>query len=61
LGLGTVPIGGMLDEVSEAQGIDTVRTALDAGVTLIDTAPMYGVGRSERLLREAAPTPKASG
>jgi D-threo-aldose 1-dehydrogenase len=53
LGLGTVPIGGMLGPVSEAQAIDTVRAALDVGVTLIDTAPLYGVGRSERLLSEA--------
>ena len=53
LGLGTVPIGGMLDEVSEGQAIETVRAALEVGVTLIDTAPMYGVGRSERLLGEA--------
>jgi D-threo-aldose 1-dehydrogenase len=53
LGLGTVPIGGSLGAVSEVQAIDTVRAALDAGVTLIDTAPLYGVGRSERLLGEA--------
>src|SRR5262249_10540916 len=53
LGLGTVPIGGQLGAVSEAQAIETVRAALDLGVTLIDTAPLYGVGRSERLLAEA--------
>jgi D-threo-aldose 1-dehydrogenase len=52
LGLGTVPIGG-LEPVSEAQAIETIHTTLDLGVTLIDTAPMYGVGRSERLLGQA--------
>jgi D-threo-aldose 1-dehydrogenase len=53
LGLGTVPIGGMLGPVSKAQAIDTIRAALDVGVTLIDTAPLYGSGRSEQLLGEA--------
>src|SRR5262245_50684276 len=53
LGLGTVPIGGGLDPVSETQAIETVRTALDLGVTLIDTAPVYGKSRSERRLGQA--------
>lgn len=30
--------------------IDTIHAAIDAGITLIDTAPMYGNGESERLL-----------
>jgi D-threo-aldose 1-dehydrogenase len=51
LGLGTVPIAGILEPVSEA--IETVRATLDLRVTLIDTAPMSGVGRSERLLGQA--------
>jgi D-threo-aldose 1-dehydrogenase len=53
LGLGTVPIAGILGPVSEEQAIETVRTTLDLGMTLIDTAPLYGVGRSERLLGQA--------
>lgn len=34
----------------EKQVIDTIHAAIDAGITLIDTAPMYGDGESERLL-----------
>lgn len=35
---------------AEAQVIDTIHAAIDAGITLLDTAPMYGNGESERLL-----------
>jgi D-threo-aldose 1-dehydrogenase len=53
LGFGSVPISGALGPVSEAQAIETVHTTLDVGVTLLDTAPLYGSGRSERLLGAA--------
>ncbi len=33
--------------------VDTVRTALDAGITWIDTAEVYGAGRSEELVGRA--------
>ena len=36
-----------------AQEIATLRAGLDLGLTLIDTAEMYGEGRSERLVGEA--------
>ena len=35
---------------SRDQSVETIRTALAAGVTLIDTAPLYGAGRSEQRL-----------
>ena len=38
------------DDIPERQAIDTVHAAIDAGVTLFDTAPMYGDGESERRL-----------
>jgi len=41
--------GGTDDAVS----IDTVRAGVDVGVTSIDTAPVYGFGRSERVVGEA--------
>ena len=52
LGLGSWPFGGgydwgMLDEKAARQA---VRTALEAGINLIDTAPIYGDGESERFL-----------
>jgi len=37
----------------EKQAIATIRRALDLGVTLIDTAPVYGFGRSEEIVGEA--------
>ena len=41
LGFGAWPIGGGLGTVSEDQGIRAVHTAIDAGITLIDTAEGY--------------------
>ena len=38
------------EDIPQQQAIDTVHAALDAGVTLFDTAPMYGDGESERRL-----------
>jgi aryl-alcohol dehydrogenase-like predicted oxidoreductase len=37
----------------EAQSIATIRSAIDRGVTLIDTAPVYGFGRSEEIVGKA--------
>ncbi len=37
----------------EAQSIATRRAAVDRGVTLIDTAPVYGFGRSEEIVGKA--------
>ena len=34
----------------EAQSIATIRLAVERGVTLIDTAPVYGFGRSEEIV-----------
>ncbi|KAE8128860.1 aldo/keto reductase [Bifidobacterium tibiigranuli] len=38
---------------SPQSAVETVHAALDAGVTLFDTADMYGVGANERLLGRA--------
>jgi len=37
----------------EAESIATIRAALDAGITLLDTGDYYGMGHNELLLREA--------
>jgi D-threo-aldose 1-dehydrogenase len=47
LGLGGGPLAGLFTEVPEDQAIATVRWALQAGVRLFDTAPLYGLGKSE--------------
>ena len=39
--------------VGEEQAIRTVQTAIDGGITLLDTAPAYGNGESEELVGKA--------
>jgi aryl-alcohol dehydrogenase-like predicted oxidoreductase len=47
VGLGTWAIGGWMWGGSDDQeSIATIQRALDLGVTLIDTAPVYGFGHS---------------
>jgi len=54
IGLGTWAIGGwMWGGTDEETSIDTIRHAVELGVTLIDTAPVYGMGRSEEILGKA--------
>lgn len=50
LGLGAGVIGGLFAEVSEGAAIATVRHALSLGINYIDTAPLYGHGKSEARL-----------
>lgn len=52
--LGTWAIGGwMWGGTDESQSIRTIEAAIDRGVTLIDTAPVYGFGRSEEIVGKA--------
>ncbi|WP_345241299.1 aldo/keto reductase [Pontibacillus salipaludis] len=54
IGLGTWAIGGwMWGGTDEDQSIKTIHAALDKGVKLIDTAPVYGFGRSEEIVGKA--------
>ena len=54
VGLGTWAIGGwMWGGTDEAQSIAAIQASIDAGVTLIDTAPAYGLGRSEEIVGKA--------
>jgi aryl-alcohol dehydrogenase-like predicted oxidoreductase len=54
VGLGTWAIGGwMWGGTDEAESIRTIQEALDLGITLIDTAPVYGFGRSEEIVGKA--------
>ena len=50
-GLGTWNMGD--EAATRAEEIATLRLALDQGATLIDTAEMYGDGRSEELIAAA--------
>jgi D-threo-aldose 1-dehydrogenase len=47
LGLGTAPLGDLFVHVSDEDAQATLRAAVEAGVTLLDTAPYYGHGLSE--------------
>ena len=52
--LGTWAIGGwMWGGSEEEESIRTIRAALDKGVTFLDTAPVYGFGRSEEIVGKA--------
>jgi aryl-alcohol dehydrogenase-like predicted oxidoreductase len=54
IGLGTWAMGGwMWGGTDESRSIDTICTALDRGITLIDTARVYGQGRSEEIVGKA--------
>jgi aryl-alcohol dehydrogenase-like predicted oxidoreductase len=51
IGIGTWQIGGAeWGDVSDEQAVQTLRIAADAGTTFIDTADIYGMGRSETLI-----------
>jgi aryl-alcohol dehydrogenase-like predicted oxidoreductase len=51
IGLGTWEIGGDWGDVPGEEGREAVRTALDAGIDFLDTADVYGDGRSEQLIQ----------
>jgi aryl-alcohol dehydrogenase-like predicted oxidoreductase len=54
IALGTWAIGGwMWGGTDESDAIKTIREALDRGINLIDTAPVYGFGRSEEIVGKA--------
>ncbi|OZB98188.1 aldo/keto reductase [Paenibacillus sp. XY044] len=54
IGLGANAVGGhnLYPNLNEETGRDVVRTALDLGVNFLDTAFIYGPGRSEELIGE---------
>jgi len=56
IGFGAWQIGGSWGDVSEADGRAALNAALDAGMTFIDTADVYGDGRSERIIAEVLKT-----
>jgi aryl-alcohol dehydrogenase-like predicted oxidoreductase len=50
VGLGTWQIGGNWGDVTEETAMATLRAAVEAGTTFLDTADVYGAGRSETLI-----------
>jgi aryl-alcohol dehydrogenase-like predicted oxidoreductase len=53
VGLGCMGMSDLYGPADRAESIATVRAALDAGFTLLDTGDFYGMGHNELLLREA--------
>lgn len=54
VGLGTWVIGGQSwGKSGDAQAVAAIHKAVDSGINLIDTAPAYGDGHSERLVARA--------
>lgn len=55
LGIGTNKVGGhnLFDGLDDHNGYEVIKEALDSGVQMIDTAYMYGLGRSEQIIGEA--------
>ncbi|HEY5810821.1 MAG TPA: aldo/keto reductase [Povalibacter sp.] len=52
IGFGAWAIGGAWGDVAEDEARDALLAALEAGTTFIDTADVYGDGRSERIIRD---------
>src|SRR6202007_2342569 len=50
VGLGTWQLGGDWGSVTESDATAVLRAAVDSGVTFLDTADVYGDGRSERII-----------
>jgi aryl-alcohol dehydrogenase-like predicted oxidoreductase len=54
IAIGTWAIGGwMWGGTDEAESIATIRAAFEHGINIVDTAPVYGFGRSEEIVGKA--------
>ena len=47
MGFGTAPIGNMRGAGDETRAIETIQFAYENGIRLFDSAPLYGLGKSE--------------
>src|SRR6201995_4042053 len=52
-GLGLMGMSGIYGQADDQESIATIRAALDAGITLLDTGDFYGMGHNEMLLGRA--------
>jgi aryl-alcohol dehydrogenase-like predicted oxidoreductase len=53
VGLGLMGMSGIYGQADDQESIATIRAAIDAGITLLDTGDFYGMGHNELLLRDA--------
>ena len=53
IGLGCMGMSDLYGPADDTESMATIHSALDAGVTLLDTGDYYGMGHNELLLRDA--------
>ncbi len=53
MGFGGAPLGNLYRKVSDTDAQATLQAAYDAGIRYFDTAPQYGLGRSETRFSQA--------
>ncbi len=53
MGFGGAPLGNLYRKVSDEDAQAALQAAYDAGIRFFDTAPQYGLGRSEQRVGEA--------
>jgi D-threo-aldose 1-dehydrogenase len=53
LGLGSAPLGGLFNPVSDQDAERTVERAYELGLRFFDTAPLYGMGLAEQRMGRA--------
>src|SRR5512134_4141426 len=53
IGLGCMGMSDLYGPADRSESIATIRAALDAGITLLDTGDFYGSGHNELLIRDA--------
>jgi aryl-alcohol dehydrogenase-like predicted oxidoreductase len=53
VGFGCMSLSGVYGPSDDDAGVDLIRAAIDRGITLIDTADMYGWGHNEQLVGRA--------
>src|SRR5688500_13904668 len=53
LALGCMGMSDLYGPADDAESIATIRAAMDAGITLLDTGDYYGMGHNELLIRDA--------
>lgn len=53
IGMGTWAIGSTTDDEERLRELEALRRGIELGMTLIDTAEMYGYGKSEEIVGEA--------
>jgi D-threo-aldose 1-dehydrogenase len=58
LGFGSAPLGNLYRAITDEQAHDVLEAAWNSGVRYFDTAPLYGLGLSERRIGEFLRTKK---